>query len=349
VSDAIELSPEEALQAEKRHSIGGSDAAVIALEAAGKKPPFGKSSFDVWLRLTGRAPEKEDTERLEMGRLLEEPIAQKFARRTGLAVQALPQVVHPQYPWATGHIDRAVLGLVPGDLEIKTVEFDPLGDWSQPGDEQHVPMGYFFQAVWYVGLPRDGIAAFERMVHMAAQFGLSGGMRVYRWWPDDKIRAIHARMFEACQRFYEDYVLKDEPPPMPTYEGAGDAAKRWLAYKHPLAKDSEIVPGTPQLVELVSAYEEAREKAAEWDGKKELLGSEIKRLVGDHYGMQAQAGGLTARATWAYTNPQTKAFTDYEAILSEIGCDVPAELIQKHTRIVTTRQGFRSLRATLKK
>jgi predicted phage-related endonuclease len=343
------------LQEEKKASIGGTDAATVSLESAGKKGPFGKSALDIWLRLTGRAPAPVDSDRFEMGRLMEDPIATRFQRRTGLVTRKLAQQVHPQYPWATGHIDRGVLDLSPvaesvdGDLEIKAPEFDPLNEWSDPalGEEQRVPLPYFLQVVWYVGLPRDSGAAFERMIYLAAQMGFSSPLRIYRWWPDEKIRQIHARMFEASQRFWEENVLKDDPPPMSVADP--EAARRWLAFKHPSAKDQEIVGADPSFLEIAKAFDEAREKAKHWDGEKDRLGAEIGRLVGDHYGLMANVGGEIAKATWPTIQATTEAVTDWEGVLLDLGVTVPAEAIQNRTRIVEKRKSYRRLTVSVKK
>ncbi len=333
---------------EKLGTIGGTDASVIALETAGKKPAFGRSMFDVWLRMTGRAPPREDNDRLEMGRLMEEPIATRFSRRTGLQVEKIPQVVHPRFPWVTGHIDRAIVGGQPADLECKSVEWDPLHEWSDPalGEEQRVPLDYLLQITWYVGIPRGDLGAFERMMYAAAQFGLSGSLRIYKWWPDEKIQQIHARMLESCQRFYEENVLKNDPPPMPTFDG--DAARRWLAFKHPTNKDREIAAisdsaEAERMVTLVHEYEEAQAKAKLYSDRQDLLGAELGRLVGDHYGAMAISGGETAKATRPFIEPSTKVITDYRAILQELDVEVPPEIEQKHTSTIVTRAGYRRL------
>ena len=339
---------------EKAHSIGGTDASVIALNSAGKPAAFGRTWFDTWLRLTKRAEPQEPTDRMEMGSLMEEPVARRFSRRTGLEVATIPQVTHPSFPWYTGHIDRAIVTPgKPGDLECKTVEWDPLNEWSQPGEEQRVPIDYLLQVVWYVGLPRDGLGAFERMMYAAAQFGLSGGLRIYSWDPrkDERIKRIHSRTFEACQRFWEEYVAKDTPPPMPTFDG--DAARRWLEFRHPSAKDDEIrlVSDTDQaakMLEIAKAYREAKAKAKLHDAEADRLGAEIAAIVGDSYGATAICAGEQVKATWPSIEAVSKPVTDYQAILQEKGIVPTDDEIQRHTRIVQTRSGYRRLTVSVK-
>src|SRR6266542_4359204 len=230
-SDEIEKTEHNALQKDKETpSIGGSTAAVLAMEAMGHAPPYGRSAFGEWMKITGREPRGGDTDRFEMGRLMEEPISIRFQRKTGLTVEKVPALVHPVYSWVTGHIDRSVVER-PADLEIKTVEYDPKQEWSEDGEQmQRVPPMYFFQAIWYAGIPRFRIpadpgihGAFMRDIYMAAQFGLSKPLRVYHWEPDANIQAIWARMLEAAQQFWEENIIKDTPPPRPS----GSQAKAW--------------------------------------------------------------------------------------------------------------------------
>ena len=345
----VEAQKHAQLQEEKKGTIGGTDAAVIALETAGKKPAFGRSMFDIWLRLTGRAGPQEDTDRFEMGRLMEEPVARRFTRRTGLATREIEQVVAPGYPWKTGHIDRAIVvgsDQRPADLECKTVEWDPLGEWSDPNmhEEQRVPLDYFLQITWYVGIPRDGIAAFERLMYAAAQFGLSSPLRIYKWVPDDEIQRIHARMHESAQRFWEENVLKDDPPA--TLPVDPEAAKRWLKFKHPSVRENDVIPAIngAAFAEVCKAYAEARDKATYHDEEKKRLGAEIGLLVGDHYGVEAYGPeGSLYRATWPVIPGSSDVVTDWESLVRDLDVEVPAELIAKHSRMVEKRAAYRRL------
>ena len=289
-------------------SIGGSAAATIALETAGQQPPFGRSMFDLWLRLTGRAPdEQRDTDRLEMGRLMEEPVAIRFQRKTGLRVAKIGQISHPQHPWVTGHLDRILVGSEPGDVEIKTVGWYTGRDeaWSDPnkGEVQRIPISYLLQPVWYLGIPRlhedepgggtRTVGAFERNLYLAAQFDLDKPLRVYAWEPDATLRTIHERMFESCQRFWEEYVLKDQPPPAPS---SPDAAKRWLAVTYPTIGE-EIQEGDAAFTEIALAYDEARKREKYFKEKKDQLGVELARLIGSNKGIAVVTDTETVRAT----------------------------------------------------
>jgi predicted phage-related endonuclease len=303
-------------KAERRY-IGGQDAATIALEAAGKTPPFGRSAFDVWSRLMCIAPEQKDTDRFELGRLMEEPIAQRFANRTKMRLYPVEMIVHPGYDWVGGHIDRGAYdhcNLVrdegsDADVECKTVGWYDGRDeeWSDPnsGEAQRVPMAYMIQAVWYAGIPRPGILqqddpvyretlpAFSRRIYIAAQFDFRP-LRVYGWEPNDTIKTIWARTFEACQEFWERYVQTGDPPPAPK-DTAGE--KRWLNVKFPNAGE-EMLTADYKALELAKAYKEAQARESAAKAEKEKLGNELGRLIGSAYGIEGTIEGKRVRVSW---------------------------------------------------
>lgn len=306
MADDIEKLEHDKLQKDKETpSIGGTAAAVITMEAAGLTPPFGKSAFDIWGKLTGllkeEKPDAEKEDRFEMGRLLEEPIAIRFQRRTGLTVEKVPLIVHPEYPWYTGHIDRIVKEK-PADLEIKTVGFyqDRDVEWSDPakGEEPRVPIAYLFQAIWYCGLPRAGVGAMEReSVFFAAQFDFRSPLRIYEFPVDDAMRETHARMFEACQRFWEEHVVKKMPPPVDPARSLA-SAQAAVKLRFPSPTLGIVETDNRYFVDLARAYEEACALEKKAKGDKERLGVEIQNIIGKHYGVTAAVGGVRAKATW---------------------------------------------------
>lgn len=285
------------LEEKKLGTIGGTEASIIALEHAGVKPKFGRTAFGVWSQMMGLTPPgAADNDRMEMGRLMEEPLAVRFQRRTGLSTIKIPMLIHPNHEWVTGHLDRGVLGpdrMTPqGDLEIKTVGYyqDRDLEWSNPeqGEMNKVPLDYLLQAIWYLGIPRDAAPAFERDLYIAAQFDFQA-FRIYRWEASPQFRTLWKRMFEACQEFREKHVLTGDPPPAVSL---GDQ-KRWLDWKYPVA-GKEILTGDARTVELAKAYKEAARKEKLAKTEKEGLGVELGKLIGAAYGIKAEAQGITA-------------------------------------------------------
>lgn len=332
------------LRAEKRLTIGGSDAAVLLLESLGERPPYGRNSFEIYQRLRGKEDERPDNDRFEVGRLMEPVISLRFTRKTGLILQSLPdQVVHPKYPWYTGHLDRIVVN-EPGDAELKTVEWDKDHEWSNPqqGDPARVPPLYLAQAIWYVGLPRpqlDGstLGAFDRPFWIVAQFGFRE-LRYYRFDPTPEIRAIHARMFEACQRFYEENVLKGVPPPMPK---DGWAAHNYAKALYPQEKE-DVLQAEETYVDIAHRFKRLQKLEALVKNRKMLYQAKIEARIGKAYAIEAKSKRGSMRATWSTTASQSGV--DWEEVVRRLDVPVPAKIIADCTK--TVKESFRTLRVT---
>ena len=70
-----------------------------------------KSQVQVFLEKT-QAIEQEDVQsEVYFGNVLEEVVAQEFAKRTGLKVQRRNAILqHPEYPWMLANVDRLIVG-----------------------------------------------------------------------------------------------------------------------------------------------------------------------------------------------------------------------------------------------
>lgn len=124
----------------RRQGIGGSDAAAIV----GMNP--WKSSFGVYLDKIGEAPPLEPTERMQIGKDLEDYVAQKFTEKTGIKVQRRNAVLqHDDYDFILANVDRMVVGKDEG-LECKVTNSFSRTDWD--GDK--IPVHYELQCHHYM-------------------------------------------------------------------------------------------------------------------------------------------------------------------------------------------------------
>jgi putative phage-type endonuclease len=107
-------------------TLGASESAAIL----GLAPEGRESEFSLWTKKTGLVePEELDSEWLEIGQVLEGPIADLYARRTKSTLWNPPTpfcvAVHPRLPFLTATIDRWIIQAAGhddrGDLEIKNV------------------------------------------------------------------------------------------------------------------------------------------------------------------------------------------------------------------------------------
>ncbi|CAG9258518.1 Putative phage-type endonuclease [Paraburkholderia unamae] len=128
----------------RRSGVGGSDAAA----ACGLNPYV--SPLDLYFDKTGEVViEREDTERMQMGRALEDTIADVFAERFDVKLRRHAMRRHPRYPWMIGNPDRLIEGARIG-LEIKNVDALAyrFGQWGEP-DTDEIPEPYFLQCLHY--------------------------------------------------------------------------------------------------------------------------------------------------------------------------------------------------------
>lgn len=132
----------EAWLAERRKSVGGSDAAGIVGLSKWATP------YTVWADKTGRLPEKQETEAMRQGRDLEGYVAQRWEEETGKKVYRIRAILrNPAYPFAHADIDRMVKGEDAG-LECKTTSTLDIRQFN--GVE--FPEQYYAQCVHYLAI-----------------------------------------------------------------------------------------------------------------------------------------------------------------------------------------------------
>jgi putative phage-type endonuclease len=189
-------------------SLGGSDVgAVLGLSKY-------RSAVDVWMEKTGKENFIKDSLPLRFGQFAESFVADEYALATGTQLATLnAAVVHPEYKYMHGHIDRFVLDgnspLIAGDgkitasriLECKTANTFAQSDWGDAGSDQ-VPLSYLVQCVWYMMLTN-----IDR-TDLAVLFG-NADFRIYEITRDLDLEQM---IIERAISFWENHVVKDIPP-----------------------------------------------------------------------------------------------------------------------------------------
>lgn len=236
-------------------SLGSSDASV-----PWDVSPYGTQA-SLWLEKTGRAPRiEDDAEWLELGNVLEDPIAQLAAKRTGRRIEDWGRFTilrSLRWPWLTCTLDRFqwVEGVPFGPLEVKN-------------------RGAFTDEDWREGVPLHiELQATQQMIvggwsHASVAVLLGGAkLEVFEIELDPEFAEMH---IEKTRAFVE-LVKSDTPPPL---DGSThlSAALRSAAL---LAPDAEVA--LPQIaeiaIELVQAVraEEKRIKAAKAEAENHLM------------------------------------------------------------------------------
>lgn len=141
IFDSKNATREEWLKIRKL-GLGGSDmAAVLGLS------PW-RSPIDVWLDKTSDTVEEKESEPMYWGNVLEEVVAQEFAKRSGFKVRNNNFTLQSeQYTYLLANIDREIVGLDAG-LECKTANAFKANEW----DGDNVPDAYYIQCQHYMAV-----------------------------------------------------------------------------------------------------------------------------------------------------------------------------------------------------
>lgn len=129
----------------RRSGLGGTDIArILGLSRFG-------GPMDVYLEKIGQSAPLVETEPMRWGKLLEEPIAQEYAVKTGRKTRRAASFIrHREVPHFYANIDRwSVLGGTPRRvLEVKTTSVFTADDFGEEFTDQ-VPGDYLAQSMWY--------------------------------------------------------------------------------------------------------------------------------------------------------------------------------------------------------
>ena len=185
--------------------IGGSDiGAILGLSRF-------RSPLEVWMEKTGKEIRKLDSLPLRFGSFAEEFVASEYARATGFRLIHDESIyIYPEHAFMCAHMDRFVLeggaaNSTPTPtriLECKTAHPFSSGDWGEIGSDE-VPMSYLCQCIWYMAITSIN------QVDLAVLFGNSD-FRIYTITRD---LGLENTVLEKASLFWNDYVLKDTPPP----------------------------------------------------------------------------------------------------------------------------------------
>ena len=123
--------------------IGGSEIAAIM----GMSPY--ETPLSLWAKKTNKIQaELSHFEAAEIGTELEEYVARKFTRKTGIKLRVDNRTFrHPKHPYMVGHIDRWVVG------EDALFEAKTCSAWLEKHWQgEDIPPHYVLQVIWYLGL-----------------------------------------------------------------------------------------------------------------------------------------------------------------------------------------------------
>jgi len=282
--------------------IGGSDiGAIIGVSKY-------RSALDVWLEKTGKHVDTKDSLALRFGSFAEDFIASEYARYIALPVVAHANpIIHRNYTYLAGHIDRFVLpdsytalfdgaGMLQASklLECKTANGFTQREWGEAGTDE-IPLQYLTQCLWYLELTQ------LPSIDLAVLIGGSD-FRIYTVEADFLLQQL---LVEKALHFWSEYVVKDCPPPPQSESDCKALFARSIPSKSVEASEATRAMITElQILQRNIAHEEERissikqtimQTMAEaeiltinskpivtWKAPKPITRIDTKRLASDH-------------------------------------------------------------------
>jgi putative phage-type endonuclease len=298
IDSVIDYQNREAWLAARRRGVGASEsAALFGLS------PF-HSRFSLWLNKTGRVaewqPEGEEAERLEWGQVLEGPIADMHAKRTGRKLWHFSPFCiaeSPDYPAAFATPDRFIIEApdrpgAEGVLEVKNTA----NTWHPDSWADGVPAYVQVQVQQQLAVTgRD----------FATVTALANGNRLLTW-DIDRNEEFIAELKVQVEIFWES-VLADKQPPPDVHPRTLAALKRL----HPLdnGETIDLPPDASAIWDELCALKgviksaEARKDAAETQ-LRALLGPYTYGALGDgrtlSFKTVSNAGGTRVIEPYTY-------------------------------------------------
>jgi putative phage-type endonuclease len=187
----------------RRNGIGGSDAAAImgvSPFATARDLYFDKKN----LKNQNPNEEEENWVAKKVGHLLEELVAEIFAKKTGLEVYPVHKMFqHPIYPFMLADVDYFIAfpDGTTGILECKTTNYNCKDKW----DDNTIPQNYEYQVRHYMAVMNIDKA------YIACLYGNNANEFIIR--KIERNALDEEELIQEEQYFWDEYVAKGVEPP----------------------------------------------------------------------------------------------------------------------------------------
>lgn len=288
----------------RKHGIGGSDAAAI-LGLNNYATPY-----TVWLEKTGRAESADlsDNEKVYWGNVLEDVIAQEFAKRHPEFDVQNPNAmfVSEDHPYMFASVDRLVYDLHNLKYNMAVLEIKTCGERRRSYWDDGVPAYYLAQVNHYLA-----VTGFK-----TAYVAVLIGGQEYREYKIGRDDTDIAYLIEKEHEFWQ-MVETDTVPPF-VGSSVDNAA---LLDQHP-ASEGEFLSALDDDLSIIELEEiKASIKTLEKDKKR--LESELRAIIGDAKGINTPR----YKCTWVRTESKrfdAKRFESDHPDLYDAYCDIVA-------------------------
>lgn len=314
----------------RRHKgIGGSEmASVLGLNKY-------QTAYELWAVKTGREPGFAGNAATYWGQVLEETVAQEYARITGEKIRKTSKHYQSKkYPWLIGNLDRLIEKNNRHDtkiLECKTctddsaVDEDGVKEWGSGNvykpmggdvlkEDDTVPTNYMLQVQHYMN-----ITGFDT-VDLAVLFMRTRQFRIYTIHRNEDI--INCEI-NSSKAFWES-VLDDTAPPL-------TPADQLKAIG--LCRDikDECREATSEILSAVDRYKQIKAERKAKEEEEKALEEEIKLFIGEQSGLKSGDKVIAS-----YGKPAERVTVDSERLKEE-----DPEMYQKYSKITIVSRVLR--------
>lgn len=280
-------------KAMRSKGIGGSDAAVVV-----GLSPF-KTPYQLYLEKRGEAPEdEEETLAMELGTLLEEPVAQLYCKRTKREIRRQPLAFHNEHPFMLANIDRQILKdpRGPGILEVKTTN-----EWSGRAIHgvEDIPDHYYLQAQHYLAVYDYAWASVAILI----------GLGRFVWFDVERNDAVIAELICQEGEFWER-VQTGNAPPVDGSARTGELIKRM----YPRDTGKVLTIEAPELIRAAKDMAEAKAQVKREEALITASENVLKSAIGD--ATEAILPGF-GKITWKTNKDGVKEWVDLDLLKAD--------------------------------
>ena len=269
--------------AERRTGIGGSDAGAIL--GVNKY----RTALDVYLDKTGQAADVEENDAMYWGTVLEDIVAQEYAKRTGNKIQRDNKMLrHKDHDFILANLDRRIVGKN-AILEVKTASRE--NDWGDPGTDE-VPESYLAQVMHYMAVTGADYADVA-VLFRGSKFAVYTVKR-----DEDLIQ--HIVNMETL--FWQNYVEKMTPPDASTLR---DLSNRWRQ------DNGKAINADMELFGMVDRLRDMKKEKSDLEDQMKILEFGIKERMEDNTEvLNADGKKICTWKTGSTSRFDTKAFRE---------------------------------------
>jgi putative phage-type endonuclease len=249
---------------DRKTGIGGSDvASIMGLS------PF-KTALQLYYEKIAESFDIEEHDNLRRGRKLEKYILEEYASRTEETIEYdIPLLRHAEYPFLIGHIDGKIHGqnVI---IEAKSSALSPKA-W-----ENKIPDYYLVQIAHYAHIYNadrvDVPVLFNNWQYCC-----------FSYYRDEE---LENRIKQACIDFWQNHILKGNPPPMQDIEDG--------ALKYPYSNQDNNLEADATITNKIKELVENSKQIKELEKRETNLKLEIMEYMKDAERLTAPEGCLVS-------------------------------------------------------